>query len=76
MAEPLKAIFDPSPPLLPPAVKWLTTEFFVRPKTLLSVSQTNIVCGTLVFEITTAPAALTSSMIYVVVLEGLKAREI
>lgn len=76
IADPLKAIFEPSPPLLPPQVKWLTTGFLVRPNTLLSDSATNIVCGTFVFAMTTAPAAFTSSITYVVVVEGLKVREI
>jgi len=76
IVDPLKAIFEPSPPLLPPEVKWLITGFFVCPNTLLSASATNMVCGTLVFAITIAPAALTNSITYVVVVDGLKVREI
>ncbi|CAH0053869.1 unnamed protein product [Clonostachys solani] len=53
--EPLMATMTPSPPELPPAVHNRLTGFIVLPKTLLTLSRLESVCGTLVLATTTAP---------------------
>jgi hypothetical protein len=69
---PRKADNEPSPPLLPPLVRWLTIGPNVWPKTLLSHSATIMDCGTLVFAMTTAPAFSHRVISGVVVVEGSK----